>query len=223
MNTKLRPFLAGLIALMFLAAPCLAQRDGGGSHGDSRDGGGDRGSNVDGRGSSGNDRGEIFGDQGTLGDLHDRIDGAQGLSEADKERAHRTVDSVKSEMDKVREANALVDKLRSQGLVTDDPIENARIEAEVKKQVTRIEEGRSSLRQIKRDLEAEIDSSGDLTREQKEEVRSILRDFADKRITETQARLALNRLLGGGYGDGAGFVLIVVLFILLVIVGAGFG
>lgn len=212
----IRLILAGAITLMLLAAPGLAQHDGGGSHGGGRDGSPDVGD----RGSVEGDRGSFDHDRGSFDDLHDRIDRAEAISKVDKEGLHQTVDSVRSEMDKVREATALVDKLQAQGFLANDPAEKARIEADVKVQLDRIEEGRSTLGEVKRNLEARIDASPDLTSEQKGEVRSILRDFADKTINENQARQALSRLRGGGGSWGGGgysgsFVLILVLFVII--------
>jgi len=216
----IRLFLAGAVTLMFLAGPGFADHDGGGSHGGGRDGGGDfddRGSFGGDRGSFDDDPGSFDHDRGSFDDLHDRIDRAEGISKEDKEGLHQTVDTVKSETDKVREANAVVDKLQAQGLLANDPAEKARIEADVKRELDRIEEGRSTLGEVKRNLEAQIDASPDLTGKQKGEVRAILRDFADKRITEVDAKAALDRLragTGGGTYEGS-FVLILVLFVII--------
>jgi chromosome segregation ATPase len=198
----IRLIVAFAIALAFPAGPGFAEHGGGHAQG---------------------------GGQGSFDELHDRIDQADSISDEDKERLHQTVDTVKGETDKARKATALIDELQAQGLIANDPAEKARIDSEIQAQLDLIEEGRSTLEETQRDLEAKIEASDELTREQKDEVLGTLRDFADKRITEAQAKSVLEELLQhrlSGFQCESTCVYVVellLLWIALVIIGAHTG
>jgi uncharacterized protein (DUF3084 family) len=202
-----RLLVAIAIAVTFPAGPGFAQRD----TGQAQDGGAARDA----------------GDRNSIDELHDQIDRTEGISDKDKERLHQMVDTVKGATDKTREATALIDKLQADGLIANDPAEKARIESAVRAQVDLIEEGRGTLEETQRDLEAKIEASDELTREQKDKVLGTLRDFADKRITEAQAKSVLEELLlkkavtnrVSEFQCGNACVELIVLFILIVIIG----
>jgi hypothetical protein len=215
----IRLILACAIALAFPANTGFAQRDGGGSHGGSHGGGNSRSNDRSDHGRSG-ERSEHRGggDRVSVDHLRGRIDRAEGVAKEDKERLLGRIDSARSETAKVEEARELLRKLQEEGWLANDPTEKARIEADVKKELGRIEHARTRLSSIRRTLEAEFEAAKDLRRDQKAKVKTILRDLAERRINLRQAEAALNSMEYSG-----GFVLILALFAVIVVIGAGFG
>lgn len=109
-------------------------------------------------------------------------------------------------------ATAEIDRLRAAGLIAGS--DRTKVEAEVNKQLDRMERGRS-FSSIRRNVEAEIAASDYLSKVQKDEVLAILDDFASNRISYSQAERRMS--LAGEDGWGAGEILIINLFILLVV------
>jgi len=225
----IRLILACAIALAYPANTGFADHDGGGSHGGGSHGGGSHDGGHGGGNSRSNDRSDHGragersehrggGDRVSVDHLRGRIDRAEGVAKEDKERLLGRVDSARGETAKVEEARGLLRKLHEEGRLANHPTEKARIEADVKRELDRIEQARTRLSSIRRTLEAEFEAAKDLRRDHKAKVKTILRDLAERRINSRQAEAALNSMEYSG-----GFVLILALFAVIVVIGAGFG
>ncbi len=157
-----------------------------------------------------------------LSDLYDRIDGAQDLSEEDRARFRDLMGQVENESDKIAAAKERVLVLATSGATAE---QRSEVEAEVRRELAQIGTSHAKLASVQRKLYGELQASPELTAAAKAEIESTLQKLEDGSLSLEDAIQSLKTKveLADTEGYGGAFVLILVLFILLVIIGAGFG
>jgi uncharacterized protein (TIGR01732 family) len=111
------------------------------------------------------------------------------------------------------------------GSLTPNPEQRAEIEAEVERELARIEASKGNLASVRAEVEGEL-KAFNVPPAAQAEFDALLQKVKDGSLNlpDAIAELKAKAALGDGAGGyGGAFVLILVLFILLVIIGAGFG
>jgi uncharacterized protein (TIGR01732 family) len=161
----------------------------------------------------------------SFGDLRERVDGADGITGDQKTRIHEALDTADKEVTAIHEATQRIMAAATEGSVSATPEQKAQIRAKVREDLARIGASHQKLGALEKEYTAEIEASGELTPNQMTEVKAIVERLREKKIGLRQAIATLTGEGGAlaAHTQGNAFVLIVVLFVLLVIVGAGFG
>ena len=160
------------------------------------------------------DRPDLF----HLHNMIGRIDSAQGLTDGQRQWLHERIDSAGQIAAEMHEATQVLEDLRAEGGGTITAARKAEIEAQIASQIERIQTGQAKLKSLQGQLQDRIENDPSLTDAQKQKIREIMEQAEDRAITVHQAETAL-----GESSVAKEVELAVVLFILLVIVGAGFG
>jgi len=158
-----------------------------------------------------------------LGDLHERIDHTEGLSEHDKARYHEVVSRIEGQHGTIAAATERILVLSGTSV---SPEQRAEIEAQVRQELARIGASHADLASMQRKIHAEIQASTALSAAAKAEIEATVQKLEDGSLSLDEAIQSLESkaaTANGEGGYGGAFVLVLVLFILLVIVGAGFG
>jgi uncharacterized protein (TIGR01732 family) len=150
-----------------------------------------------------------------LSKARDHIKGDRQLSPEDKARHLDRVELVEKEMTAIDNATNRVLEIAAREGVSLTSAQKAELEAELRKHLAQIGASHARLAALQKDVMGEIEAS-DLTPEQKAKIKATAEKLAQGKINLAEARASLT-------SESGGFVLILVLFILLVIVGAGFG
>jgi F0F1-type ATP synthase delta subunit len=160
------------------------------------------------------DRPDLF----HLHNMIGRIDSAQGLTDAQRLWLHEKTDSSGRIAAEMHDATQTLEDLRAEGGGTITEARKAEIEAQIASQIQRIQAGQAELKSLQGQVQDRIESDPSLTDAQKQKVREIMEKAKDRAITVHQAETAL-----GESSTAKDVELAVVLFILLVIVGGGWG
>jgi uncharacterized protein (TIGR01732 family) len=191
----MRRLIAALVAALFLALPMVIA-----------------GHPADAAG--GKSHGERKADRDrSVKEARDHIDRNDRLTNEQKARLRGHADTIEGEFAAIDKATDRVLALTAGGSSV-TPEQKAEIEAEVREHLTRIGSSHAKLGALQRELTAEVQASPDLSPQQKAEVTDILQKVVEGKMSVEEARVSLTSTTGG-------FVMMGVLFVLMIIVGAG--
>jgi preprotein translocase subunit SecF len=155
-----------------------------------------------------------------LHNLHARIDGASELSDAERAWLHETAERTGRIAAEMQEAARILEDLRAEDTGTITAEREAEIDAKVASQLARIEAAQADLQALAGQLEQRIEGAASLADADKEKLKKLLELAKQRKLTPQQAEAAAGEL-GGSQQVQQVLLHLLILFILIVILGAG--